>query len=122
MPTNVLFKATDDGWVAKLSDFSCTKFAHSVHACDPGAAVYSAPEAATPPSQWTVKVDVYSYGVLLVEVLTSEIPTDNIMASLRSLEAEWPDYVAIGRTCISDTLDHRPSMINVHIALSDISI
>ena len=118
-PTNVLVKATDNGWIAKLSDFSCTKFAHFVQTSDPGATVYRAPEVTTPPSQETVKVDVYSYGILLVEVLTEEIPHDNTAASLRSLEAKWPDYVAIGRTCISDTPDHRPSMINVRVALSD---
>lgn len=69
-----------------------------------------------------MKVDVYSYGILLVEVLTKEIPGDNTAASLRSLEAKWPDYVAIGRTCISDTPDHRPYMINVRVALSDIGM
>lgn len=49
-PTNVLVKATDNGWIAKLSDFSCTKFAHFVQTSDPSATVYRAPEVTTPPS------------------------------------------------------------------------
>ena len=93
---NVLLNATENGWIAKLSDFGHPQFAHLVLKLDPSAAIYTAPEATDPSCQQTVKIDVYSYGIFLVEVLMKEIPTDNTAASLRSLEAKWPDYVAIG--------------------------
>ena len=81
---NVLLKVTEEGgWIAKLSDFGSAQFAHLAQTPGPGAAVYAAPEVTGPPRQQTVKIDVYSYGVLLVEVLTKTIPTGNTAAHLK---------------------------------------
>ena len=111
---NVLLKAIEEGgWIAKLSDFGSAQFAHLAQTPGPGAAVYAAPEVTGPPHQQTVKIDVYSYGVLLVEVLTKSIPTGSIAAHLRSLEAKWPQYVAISRKCVNTNPNQRPAMTDI---------
>ena len=111
---NVLLKATEGrGWTAKLSDFGSAQFAHLAQTPGPGAAVYAAPEVTGPPRQQTVKIDVYSYGVLLVEILTKNIPTGNIEAQLQSLEAQWPKYVGISRSCVTRDPNQRPMMTGV---------
>ena len=120
---NVLLKATEGGgWIAKLSDFGSAQFAHLAQTPGPGAAVYAAPEVTGPPRQQTVKIDVYSYGVLLVEILTKKIPTGSIVGDLRSLEAQWPQYVIISRSCVNVDPDRRPAMTKILTDLNEIKI
>ncbi|XP_065886146.1 uncharacterized protein [Dysidea avara] len=120
---NVLLKTTEEGgWISKLSDFGSAQFAHLAQTPGPGAAVYAAPEVTGPPRQQTVKIDVYSYGVLLVEVLTKNIPTGNIIAQLQSLEAQWPQYVAISRRRVNRDPNQRPTMTTVLVDLDKIIV
>ena len=121
---NVLLKACEGGggWIAKLSDFGSAQFAHLAQTPGPGAAVYAAPEVTGPPRQQTVKIDVYSYGVLLVEVLTKSIPTGNITVQLQSLVAQWPQFVAISRRCVKRDPNHRPTMTMILADLDKIKV
>ena len=119
---NVLLKATEEGgWTVKLSDFGSAQFAHLAQTPGPGAALYAAPEVTGPPRQQTVKIDVYSYGVLLVEVLTKNIPTGNISVQLQSLQPQWPKYVAISRRCVHRDPSQRPMMTEVLADLDKIT-
>jgi len=69
---NVLLWRRDEGWRAKLSDYGSANFMRQCMTVNPGAILYSAPEALT--SQQSPKVDVYSFGLLLCEMCVRELP------------------------------------------------
>ena len=67
---NVLLNPTlNNQWIAKLSDYSSANFVQSTLTAGPGNPTYAAPEANSPSKQGP-KMDVYSYGVLLLEMCT----------------------------------------------------
>ena len=78
---NVLLKSLrHGGYQAKVSDFGSANLVKQSTTAGAGAIVYCAPEMfpnedITAPSQpQTTKVDVFSYGILLLEVIGKEIP------------------------------------------------
>ena len=78
---NVLLKSLrHGGYQAKVSDFRSTNLVKQSTTAGAGAIVYCAPEMfpnedITAPSQpQTTKVDVFSYGILFLEVVVKEIP------------------------------------------------
>ena len=116
---NVLLKKNRNGWIAKLSDLCSAKFAHLANVqllapeyCD---GVHSAPEVRQEDStcQQTVKIDMYSFGVLLIEMLTREIPTGSIEALVRSVQSRWPRFVPLITSCTITDPNQRPSMRQV---------
>ena len=116
---NVLLKKNKNGWIAKLSDLCSAQFAHLANVqllapeyCD---GVHSAPEIRQKDSacQQTVKIDVYSFGVLLIEMLTREIPTGSIEALVRSVQSRWPHFVPLITNCTVTDPNQRPSMREV---------
>ena len=87
---NVLLQALPDRkWRGKLSVFGSANLAQLAITPDPSAAVYRAPEAFEGGKQST-KIDVYSYGKLLCEVLTSQLPFQSEFPSL--LQSIAHDY------------------------------
>ena len=112
--SNVLLKGTSNGWVAKLSDLGSAQFVNLAKTVAPGCPLYAAPEVRQDSaSQQTVKVDVYSFGVLLIEILTREMPTEDIEALLRSVQPRWPNFVPLIISCTVTDPNQRPSMRQV---------
>ena len=110
--SNVLLKATTNGWIAKLSDLGSAQFVNLAKTAGPGCPLYSAPEVQQA-CQQTVKMDVYSFGVLLIEMLTREIPTGSIEALVRSVQLKWPRFVPLITSCTLNDPKQRPSMRQV---------
>ena len=121
---NVLLKAAGNGWIAKLSDLGSAQFVNLAKTAAPGCPLYSAPEVQQEISvhQQTVKIDVYSFGVLLTEMLTREMPTGSIEALVRSVQSRWPHFVPLITSCIATNPNLRPSMRQVINQLDTITI
>ena len=112
---NVLLKAARNRWMAKLSDLGSAQFANLAQTLTPGCFLYAAPEVQQRDSarQQTVKIDVYSFGVLLIEILTREIPTGSIEALVRSVQSRWPRFIPLITSCTVTDPNQRPLMRQV---------
>ena len=60
-------------WKAKVADYGSVNLQCQLKTQNPGSPPYSAPEACNPKEQST-KMDIYSFGALLLEMLTGELP------------------------------------------------
>ena len=106
---NVLLNPSpDDGWLAKLSDYGSANFTRQVRTAGPGNPAYAAPEASNPRQQ-TPKMDVYSLGVLLIEMASGQFPdSDNLAVQMRGISP--PGLVGLIRRCINEDPVIRPDI------------
>ena len=120
---NVLLKAAGNGWIAKLSDLGSALLANLAQTLTPGCFLYAAPEVQQRDSacQQTVKIDVYSFGVLLIEMLTREVPTGSIEALMRLIHSRWSHFVPLITSCTITDPNQRPSMRQVTDQLDHIT-
>ena len=105
---NVLLRPTPDrGWLAKVSDYGTANFQSQLQTENPGSPVYTAPESRDP-AQQSPKMDIYSFGVLLVEMCTCDFPAperrDELIASIRH-----PRLVTLIMQCLREDKDRRPT-------------
>ena len=115
---NVLLEYTrpEIQWKAKLSDFGSANLSHLATTPAEGAAVYSAPEVSTDNrSRQTVKIDVYSFGVLMCEVCLCRFPPErrHFPSMLSDVRRTAPNMFPLARDCTSRTHQDRPGMREV---------
>ena len=61
-------------WRAKLTDYGSVNVVRQLRTENPGSPAYAAPEASNPRLQ-SPKMDIYSFGGLILELLTGPLPT-----------------------------------------------
>lgn len=127
-PTNVLLDAK---FVSKISDFGVHLLIsqdENSNNDDPEASIYVAPECIDK-GQFTIESDVYSFGIILLRLLTARpasgivrdvkcaLESGNLRSVLDSSAGDWPNeqaellaYLAL-RCCEKDPLD-RPNMLS----------
>ena len=111
---NVLLNAKKDGWQAKLGDFSSAKFLAKLGTVGPGCVAYAAPEAVDPRQQGP-KMDVYSFGVLLLEMIVGKFMDQHTLESTKVAVLTWsdPSKKSLGewsKRCTERDPDKRPNM------------
>ena len=120
---NVLLESKGDKkWKTKISDFGSAKLARAAVTAAPGAAVYSAPESIATlyrkKRKQTPKMDSYSYGVLLCEVLTCRFPDvekfETLSLQVRASSPQLHDLIVL---CINEEPDKRPMMSEIIVKL-----
>ena len=105
---NVLLQPThNEGWLAKVSDFGTASFQQKLRTENPGSPVYAAPESHNPALQ-SPKMDIYSFGVLLVEMCTCEFPTPECRDALIE-SIEYPQLLNLITQCLNEDTEHRPT-------------
>ena len=114
---NVLLEPQpNDSWKAKVSDYGSVNLLENLRTVGPGSPVYAAPEANIPPLQ-SPKMDIFSFGVLLVEMCTARFPeVADRKRLIRSIQQ--PDMVALIRRCLAENRDERPSASDIITELS----
>ena len=105
---NVLLEPLPNGrWRAKVSDYGTVNLQQKLSTVYPGNACYAAPEASDS-SQQSPKMDVFSFGVLLMEMLTGEFPdTDQRADHLRSIRHQ--PSLALIQSCLQRRKEDRPT-------------
>ena len=110
---NVLLKAQYNGeWLAKLGDLGTAKIQQHVTTPGPGALAYAAPEVADPKSH-SAKMDVYSFGILVVEILTKTLPFQNLNTLKIQVQQQFPEYHQLITSCTNQQSSDRPTMYDV---------
>ena len=111
---NVLLKLLQKRWRAKLSDFGFNNFiyytADNPTTNDPA---YLAPEA-TSAADSSPKLDIFSFGILLLEMASRRVPPTNPFNRDDLLDKlKWPKVTSIVQTCISATPTECPDIESV---------
>ena len=117
---NVLLESKGPGkWKTKISDFGSAKLARSAVTKAAGAEVYSAPESFQAVIEFeeekqTPKMDVYSYGILLCEVVTCQFPERQIFRGmLQQVRTQSQPLYELVASCIKKDPQDRPTMKQV---------
>ena len=125
-PNVLLQRMPNHQWKGKVSDLGSANFLQHAHTMGEGAIIYSPPEVipqplVRPPPQ-TVKIDVYSYGIVLAEVTASRFPSqDNFPEMFERIKRERPAVYELILGCIEREPSHRPSMAQVMVELNKIA-
>ncbi|KAG2496829.1 hypothetical protein HYH03_005234 [Edaphochlamys debaryana] len=136
-PANVLLArsaADRRGFTVKIGDFGMTHLLDGDGSrCDSstwGTLAYASPEAMN--GEHTKKSDVFSFGVILSEMMTGKRPYENLMhgqimmgVSLQGLrpelpDEEWPELCALARRCMEQDPDARPSFLELEDAMVEL--
>ena len=105
-------------WIVKVSDYGSVNIQEQLCTQNPGSPVYSSLEASNPALQ-SPKMDIFSFGVLLIEMLTGRFPEVKSRQRLKA-SIEHPDYLNLVEQCTSENKDERPSAKELITNLSDI--
>ena len=93
-------------WRAKLSDYGTVNLFHQLETVNPGSPVYAAPEANDPRLQ-SPKMDIYSFGALMLEMLTGQLPTPEDRPALL-LKVQHDQLLDLIHRCLSERAQNRP--------------
>ena len=115
---NVLLTYGQFGWRAKVSDYGSANLqpmiGQTVH---PGNPVYSAPESGVP-REHSPAMDVYSYGVVLIEMMICRIP-DIAERQFHINAIQPPMFKAIIERCLKENRRERPTMSEIITDLNE---
>ena len=118
---NILLEELPNGmFKAKVSDFGSANLAKLAQTLAEGAIIYAAPETFPPrdlhsrPPPQTTKIDVYSYGILLCEVITCQLPDpQRFWIMLQEVKRNWTFMYDLIVSCTHHSPEDRLTMAQV---------
>ena len=114
---NVLLEELPNSrWRAKVTDYGSVNLLRQLNTENPGGPAYAAPEANNPLLQ-SPKMDIFSFGALMLEMLTGELPVPEDRSRLLS-QVHHEQLLRLIRRCLSNRTEDRPSASAVISELS----
>ena len=105
---NVLLEQLFGGkWRAKVTDYGSVNIVRQLNTENPGSPVYSAPEASKPNLQ-SPKMDIFSFGALVLEMLTGRLPAPDDRPGLLD-QVHHEQLLDLIERCLSERPEDRPS-------------
>ena len=109
---NVLLTHGQCSWRAKVSDYGSANLQPMIgRTVNPGNPVYSAPEAGVPRDH-SPAMDVYSYGVVLIEMMICRIP-EVAQRQLHINSIRRQAFKALIERCLKENRRERPTMSEI---------
>ncbi len=100
-------------WKAKISDYGSANFSSMLNTTGPGNAVYAAPEVFTTNLQ-SSKMDVFSFGVLVVEIYLRELPDPECRDEMvHQVELMYPQIAPLIKKCLCEKPEDRLDMLEI---------
>ena len=115
---NVLLEQLPGGkWRAKVTDYGSVNIVRQLNTQNPGSPVYSAPETSNPSLQ-SPKMDIFSFGALVLEMLTGRLPAQDDRPGLldKVFHEQLLDLI---ERCLSERPEDRPSASAIISELSE---
>ena len=103
-------------WRAKVTDYGSVNLVRQLNTENPGGPAYAAPEANNPRLQ-SPKMDIYSFGALVLEMLTGQLPSPEDRPELLC-QVHHEQLLRLIRRCLSERIDDRP---NASVIISELS-
>ena len=117
---NILLKRRENCcWLAKISDFGSANLLPGAQTPGEGAIIYTAPEVFPQPDGveqpvQTPKIDIYSYGRMLCEVIAAELPTNTrYQYMLQVVSDKWEALHGVIEWCTQHCPTARPSTVEI---------
>ena len=102
-----------DQWRSKLSDFGSANLQRHTKTEMPGNQFYAAPEAHNPKSH-TPSMDMYSLGILIMEMVNNKPPELQLLERKNQIDIiEWELMKAVVIRCTSENHTERPQAIQL---------
>ena len=105
-----------DNWRVKITDYGSVNLVRKLSTQNPGSPVYSAPEAADSHLQ-SPKMDIYSFGALILEMLTGQLPAPEQRPGLLC-QVHHEQLLHLIRRCLKEKREDRPSAGDIISELS----
>ena len=117
---NVLLEGVVRGWKAELSDFGSANIQFQTSTKVPGNPFYASPEAGQPRDH-SPAMDVYSYGVLVMEMCVHQPPGLTVPDKQRQIDSiSWSTMKDLVVRCVNEDRHQRPSISQVLAQLANI--
>ena len=115
---NVLLLSVGNAWRAKVSDYGSANLQPLIgRTTNPGNPVYSAPEAGNP-REHSPAMDVFSYGVLLIEMISRRIPLPGEREGLIN-DIRRASFKSLVQRCLIAEYKQRPTMADIITELNE---
>ena len=115
---NVLLQPMGGVWRAKVSDYGSANLQPLIgRTTNPGNPVYSAPEAGNP-REHSPAMDVFSYGVLLIEMISRRIPLPGEREGLIN-DIRRASFKSLVQRCLIVEYKQRPTMADIITELNE---
>ena len=109
---NVLLEPQpNDRWRAKVSDYGSVNLLQRLDTICPGNPSYAAPEA-NDPNQQSTKMDIFSFGILLLEMLAGEFPDIDERGRLLDKIHHQP-LLSLVQRCLKERKEDRPNASDI---------
>ena len=108
-PNVLLEPLCNDRWKAKLSDYGSANLQHKISSTvGPGNPAYAAPESRYP-NDHSPAMDVYSFGVLLLEMVIHQPPPPTTREKVDLTRTiQWPHMKTLIQSCTKEDKNERP--------------
>ena len=123
-PNVLLEPSVGDSFKAKVADYGAANLQQQAMTFMPGNPAYASPESkSNDPESQTPPMDIYSYSVLLMEMILHRLPAMTVAGrEQQASHVSWPPMSSLIKRCLKRNGHDRPTMTQILEELKQLKI